>query len=101
GSRRCRAEAGVETMTDALLGLYHELLTEARCAPVDSAEELRAAALYLHHLMPFRRISELTQRIAQLEQEREHWRSSAETAHAGWAELHREYERVVAECRRL
>jgi hypothetical protein len=66
-AKRVRAEVNVETMLDAWLALYREVIEEQRAATSDWLAESRAAAVGLRWLMPYyREITQKGERIAEL-----------------------------------
>lgn len=64
-TRRVREEAGLEKMTDQLVDLYRDVISEGRTAGSHPAEDLVSAANYLRHLAPFRLNHELESRQAE------------------------------------
>ena len=94
--RLTRANAGVEHTADALVALYDEVIRAQAAAPPDAEAEARAAAEYLRGHLSYPFVTGLARAAA----DRDHWRASAEAAHRGWAELQREYELVLNECRK-
>jgi glycosyltransferase involved in cell wall biosynthesis len=91
-----RTHAGVAAQVDEFLAVYGEAVRAQACAGTDPEYEARAAAEYLRTHLSYRWATGLAAaRQCALSP------AAAEAAHRGWAELHREYERVLAVCRQL
>lgn len=90
--RLTRTQAGVEHTADALLTLYDEVIREQSTASPDPVAEARAAAGLLTRTLSQQFVCRIR------EEESEHWKASAEAAHRGWAELHKEHQKAIEAC---
>lgn len=94
-----RAHAGVAALAERLVAVYREVIAARGAAPGpgDWSVEARAAAAYLRQNLSYSHIN----RFLGLDVECDSWKESAEQGHRGWAESHREYERLIQDPLRM
>jgi hypothetical protein len=97
-ARRVRSSAGLKPAVDALVALYREVIAEHRVRErVSSADELRAAALYLRSVMPFATMLAESGRAHRFEQERDRWWHEHQRTQGACEALGTEIERLRSE----
>jgi hypothetical protein len=99
-AKRVRAEANVESMLDAWLALYQEVIEEQHPAAADWLTESRAAAEGIRWLMPYyREITHQGDLLAKAQSERQQMQVQWQQAEAKWQFQNTQRQREIDELR--